>query len=116
MPIIKPYSRKPLTDAEKSNLLDRLEEIYEEIADRKGMNVDYCESMDGSLFPQVVKASLGDEDVDMDGLRFLAQNERFFPKRLAKASNDALVDYLRRHERTILAQVEQEAESDLEFA
>ena len=116
--IIDPDGKGPVTYEQKSRLLDRLTEIYASIADEKGMNVPYTASINGSIFPQVVSLTLGDEDEEdscLDEIRFLAENDYILPKKLQNAPDDEIRKYIQENEREILSSIESDAESDLEY-
>ena len=114
MPIIDTTGPATVPEGLKHELADRLDTIFNEIAEEAGMNISYTESMDGSLFPEVVSLAM-DEDADLGDLRFLAQNDRIFPKSLGHASLEEFREYIHAHEREVLAEVEAEAESDYYF-
>ena len=91
-------------------ILDLIAETADIIADYHGMNVPYCESMDMSLFHQLILAMLDDEEADLGDLQFLAENNRLLPDSLAKASLDEFRVYCKEHRDEILDEIEQECQ------
>ena len=90
-------------------VLSLIEETAEIIADSRGMNVPYCESMDMSLFPVVVETMLGDEqEGDLDDLHFLAENGRLIPKGFKDASLEEIREYLLANKNEILTEIEED--------
>ena len=84
-----------------------IEETADIIADRCGMNVPYCESMDMTLFPVVVETMLGDEqEGDLDDLHFLAENGRLIPVEYKDSTIEEIRAYLLEHEQEILDEIE----------
>lgn len=110
--IIDPDSTESVTEEQKRSLLDKLERIYDAIAEEAGMNVSYCESMNGSIFPHVVLLSLDEEEADLGSVDFLAENGFIFPKELQGKTREEFKKFLDEHERDILSEVESVAESD----
>lgn len=102
----------PVTEEQKRCLLDKLERIYDAIADEAGMNVSYDESMDGSILPHVVLLSLDAEEADLGSVDFLAENGFILPRELQGGTRDEFKAYLDKNERDILSEVESVAESD----
>ena len=92
------------------DVLSLLDDTAEVIADHYGHNVPYCESMDMSLFPQVVYAMLDGEKPDLGDLQFLAQNGRLLPKELADATLDEFRAYCREHRKELLSEIAFECE------
>ena len=95
------------------DMLDYLNETADIIADRYGMNVPYCESMDMTLFPVIVYTildELDDEEGALDDLQFLAENGRIFPEELSNATLDEFKAYCKEHKEEILAEIESECE------
>lgn len=98
-------------------LADKLETIYDAIADEAGQNITYNESMNGSIFPSVISVAEGtaEDKQEFDGCRFLAENGFILPRRLRKASDRRITAYIRLHLDTVLDLIEAEAESDYYF-
>ncbi len=90
-------------------ILDLIEETADIIAEKHGMNVSYCESMDMTLFPVVVETMLGNvQDGDLDDLHFLAENGRLIPKEYADAGIARIRGYLLQHKQDILDEIEED--------
>lgn len=88
-------------------ILDLIEETADIIAERHGMNVSYCESMDMTLFPVVVETMLGHvQEGDLDDLQFLAENGRLIPTKYADAGIAKIRGYLLEHKQEILDEIE----------
>ena len=88
-------------------ILDLIEETADIIADRCGMDVPYCESMDMTLFPVVVETMLGQEqEGDIDDLHFLAVNGRLIPEEYKDASLEEIRAYLIQNKDDILSEIE----------
>ena len=96
-----------------------IDEVAELIADAKGHNVPYCESMDVSLLPIVVDIADEDretsdildaynasEDDILGELQFLACNGRVLPKDLAKAGFEEFRTYVKANRGDVLAEIE----------
>lgn len=98
-------------------LADKLETIYDAIADEAGQNITYNESIDGSIFPSVISVAEGtvEDGHEFDDCRFLAENGFILPRRLQKASDRRIMVYIRLHLDTVLDLIESEAESDYYF-
>ena len=104
-------------EARRLSLQDRLAEIYNAIAEDAGANIEYTESINGSVFPSVVAVAAGDfEDSNRENCfndcRFLAENNFILPSSLAKASEKEIEDYTHNNEDDILNAVEENAEFD----
>ena len=104
-------------EARRQRLQERLTEIYNAIAEEAGMNIEYTESINGSVFPSVVAVAAGDfEECDrkacFDDCRFLAENDFILPHSLYKAKEKEIEDYIHANEDDILDTVEKYAESD----
>ena len=98
-----------MTEYEVLNLIEETADI---IAEKHGMNVSYCESMDMTLFPVVVETMLGNvQDGDLDDLHFLAENGRLIPKEYADAGIAKIRGYLLEHKQEILDEIEQDCRS-----
>ena len=87
--------------------------IAEAVADKAGMNVPYCESIDlGEAFPTVLQlaidpAGFENKDAALETLRFMAENGRLFPKSFSKKDNiGAFAGYVLEHEKEILCEIE----------
>lgn len=111
-PVIDPSCSLPVGSAEKIRLKERLDFIYEAIADQ---NIAYGVSMNGTCLPDVVGLSLGENDIDLDSLRFLAGNGLFFPESMKDATLEDFSKHLSENERQILSEVEKTAESDFHY-
>lgn len=93
-------------------VLDLIEETADLIAEKHGMNVSYCESMDMSLFPVVVETILGQTDEeDLGDLHFLAENGRLLPEEYADASLKEIREYLLAHKEEILQDIVDDCKS-----
>jgi len=92
------------------DILWLVEETADIIAKGHGMNVSYCESMDMDMFTVVCTAIIGDEDVDLGDLHFLAENGRLIPKKFAKASLETIREYLLANEQDILSEIKEDCE------
>jgi len=102
---------------EKETLRDYVDETAEYVADKKGMNVSYCESIDlGDTFPTLLDVAIGDYDEDdasyiEQTLRFLAENGRYLPESLKEEPFETLVAYVRNNEDKILNDIRSECDS-----
>lgn len=101
-------------------ILSLIEETADVIAEKHGMNVTYCESMDMSLFPVVVEAMLDSYSEDeliernvLGDLHFLAKNGRLIPEEYEDASYQEIREYLLAHKEEILADIEDDCKSYL---
>lgn len=92
----------------ENEILYLIDDTADIIAEHYGHNVPYCESMDMSLFPEIIYAMMDDEEPDLGDLRFLADNGRILPKELADASLDDFRAYCREHREELLAEIESE--------
>ena len=93
-------------------ILDLIEETADIIAERHGMNVSYCESMDMTLFPVVVETMLGNEqENDIDDLHFLATNGRLIPEEYKESTIEEIRAYLLEHKDEILNEIESDCRS-----
>lgn len=106
-----------LTNIETERLKNRVNEIYDAIAADAGPNITYVESMNGSLFPQMIQLITGDhEERDLPEMirecRFLAENDFILPKSIARSSDSDFLDYMENHTAEILKEIENNAESD----
>lgn len=89
-------------------ILSLIDETADIIAEHYGHNVPYCESMDMSLFPQIVYAMLDEEDPYLGDLQFLAFNGRILPEELSEATLDEFRTYCREHKDLLLKEIEVE--------
>ena len=103
------------------DLLDKIDEAAEVIADRYGMNVPYCESMAVSYFPQIIEATLTEDEKNeleeltpendlLDTLRFYAWNNHFLPDSLKDASMEEFNSYLAAHKQEVYKEILDEIE------
>lgn len=103
-------------EIKRQNLLDKIEDIYNAIAEEAGMNMSYNESINGSVYPSVIRVAMGETDEHLfDDLKFLAENEHIIPKEFKDATKEELIDYVMHHEDPILNEIESNAESDFQF-
>lgn len=92
--------------------------IYNIVAEEMGMNIDYCKSMNGSLFPTVVDIILGEaedykkESIVQDDYQFLASNGFILPETLKDATYETIKNYVFDNADTILDTIREWAESD----
>lgn len=106
-----------MSNIEMERFKKRINEIYDEIAEDAGPNISYVESMNGSLFPQMIQLITGDhEERDLPEMirecRFLAENDFILPESIAESSDGAFLDYIEDHKSDILKEIESNAESD----
>ena len=96
-----------------------IDEVADLIANEKGQNVPYCESMDVSYLPIIVDiadedrttadivSSYGTTEEDLlDDLRFLARNGRALPEDLAEATFEEFRTYVAAHKEEVLGEIE----------
>lgn len=76
-------------------------------------NLSYCASIDmGDAFPAIIMLGLSETDDNLlETLRFLAENNRFFPEPMKEASLDEFRAYLKENEETIFTTIKEEAEA-----
>ena len=98
------------------DLLDKIDEAAEVIADRYGMNVPYCESMVISYSPQIIEATLTEDEKNeleeltpendlLDTLRFYARNNHYLPDSLKDASMEEFNSYLAAHKQEVYKEI-----------
>ena len=98
------------------DLLDKIDETWEFICDRYGMNVPYVESANASFFLHVIEASLTEDEKKeleeltpendlLDTLRFMAEIDYIIPNSLKDASMEEFVSYLTEHKQEVYKKV-----------
>lgn len=103
------------------DLLDKIDETWEFICDRYGMNVPYVESANASFFLHVIEASLTEDEKKeleeltpendlLDTLRFYAWNNHFLPDSLKDASMEEFNSYLAAHKQEVYKEILDEIE------
>ena len=98
-------------------------EIANRIADEKGMNISYCESMDMDLFSMIAEILSGMEDgfyqdeidpedltFELSDLQFYARNDRILPSELQDATLNEFFQYFKDNHNTLLKQLDEEME------
>lgn len=90
------------------DIIDTGDALADIIADERGMNVSYCDSMDMDLVGFLGRCLEDESEIDVlyDSLQFYAENERALPKYLSAASAEELKDYFRKNRNAILAEAE----------
>ena len=118
LPAEKPSVRNPRDIKDRRQCLqEKINAIYDAIADDAGMNITYCESIDGDMFLSVLAVAANDfEDFSrkacFDNCLFLASNNFILPKSLANSSEKEIEDYIHNNEDSILDNIEKNAVSD----
>lgn len=100
-------------------LTSLIDEVADLIAEAKGQNVPYCESMDVSYLPLIIDIAgdAGTEDIlnDYDAseenllgdLRFLARNGRVLPENLAEADFETFRAYAKEHRDELFREIQE---------
>ena len=93
-------------------LLEDIRRAADAVAEARGMNVSYCESMDlGDVFPAIVEFALDpdnlgeNEDNILGTLRFVSNDESIFPKEMKTASLEQFKEYFDHHYQELLVMV-----------
>lgn len=98
------------------DLLDKINETWEFICDRYGMNVPFVESANASFFPHVIEATLTEDEKNqlddrsleediLETLRFMAEIDYIIPNSLKDASMEEFVSYLTEHKQEVYKKV-----------
>ena len=86
--------------------------LWENICEKKGHNVSYCESMDIELFSTIISIALNEtnnqEKTLAASLKFYSENGRILPKRLKDATDKKLLSYITKNIDSLLDEVEKE--------
>ena len=93
-------------------LLDDISRAADAVAEARGMNVPYCESIDlGDVFPAIVKFALypdnlgENEESILDTLHFVSEQGSIFPKEMKTASVEQFKEYFDQHYQELLIMV-----------
>lgn len=91
-----------------------LDLIYDAVADEMGMRISYIQSMNGSLFPGLIDVMLGEKipEDELEGYRFLAENDNKLPSSLKNSSAEEIENYILEHAEEIIEEIRSDAEMD----
>lgn len=104
---------KPTANVKKNynpaDLLYRKNYIFNKIAEERGPNMSYCESMDGSLIPELLSLFCESEEAEyaefIQDYHFMAEQDGYLPASLSKATIDEIKHYARDNRTAILTKV-----------
>ena len=109
--------KKGLTiDIDPEKLLEDINLAADIVAEEKGMNIDYCESMDlGEVFPAIAEMAahpneLKNEEYILDTLRFVSDEHSIFPKEMETASLEQFKEYFDEHYQEILISIREDVD------
>ena len=99
-------------------LLDKIEQYANAVAEAEGQNLEYCPSVDFTLLPDIVACTLDAQgivdwlhsyeynlEVWVGNLHFLAENSRVLPKYLSDSSFKYIYEYINEYRERIFDEI-----------
>lgn len=109
-----------VTDIDPERLLEDIDRAADAVADARGMNVTYSESMDlGDVFPAIARFALNpndlgeDEENLLETLHFVSEQGSIFPKEMKTASVEQFKNYFDEHYQELLVMVRNDVDQYL---